>query len=365
MLRAVRSHPQLADAALAVLLCALVTAEALLGPLESGARLPDALTAPLLTLPLALRRRHPAAVAMFVVAAVKVETLLGGSAKNTIAPILPLSVAMYSLSVHAERRRLLVATAGCAALLLVAVNGRLDDLLFAGIILTVPYSVGLALRGRQRRVEDLQTQARVALEAERGRIARELHDIVAHSVGVMTVQAAAARVVMGRHPEQAEEALAAIETTGRQALSEMQRMVGFLRQKKEAQPLSPQPSLRQLEALLTEMRTAGLEIEAQIDRIPAELPPGLDLAAYRIVQEALTNSLKHSRSRSVTMHVRQLPTELRIDVLDRGPALDGGRGGAHGLVGMRERAHLYEGELEAGPTPGGGFRVVARLPTVR
>jgi signal transduction histidine kinase len=111
------------------------------------------------------------------------------------------------------------------------------------------------------------------------------------------------------------------------------------------------------------MRIAGLEIEAQIDPVRADLPPGLDLAAYRIVQEALTNSLKHSRGRSVTVTVRQLPRELQLEVLDRGPALDRGPGGAHGLVGMRERAYLYGGELEAAPTRDGGFRVVARLPT--
>jgi signal transduction histidine kinase len=366
VLRIIRTHPLAADAALAVGLCVLVLAEALLGPVERAARLPDALTAPLLTLPLVLRRRYPASVAVLVVAAVKVQALAGGSERNTIAPILPLSVAMYSLALHAERRRLVVATAGCAALLVLLVNGRADDLLFVGILLAVPFALGLAVRGRQRRVEDLEQQARAALADERARIARELHDVVAHSVGVMTVQAAAALRVMNRRPDQAGEALAAIESTGREALAEMRRMVGVLRERDEAEPLAPQPSLRHLDGLLEQMRTAGLVVDTEVDppsgSLLAELPPGVDLAAYRIIQEALTNALKHSRAQRARVLLRRLPGELQVDVLDPGPPLDGTKGGGHGLIGMRERVQLYGGRLEAATTADGGFAVRVRLP---
>jgi signal transduction histidine kinase len=362
MSRVIRARPLLADAVLSLGLCVLVAGEALLGPVEAGARVPDALTAPLLTLPLTLRRRYPAAIAVAVVAAVKVQRLAGGSERNTIAPILPLSVAMYSLALHASRRRLLLATAVCAALLGFAVDGRAEDLLFVGILLAVPFALGLAVRTRQQRVEGLEEQARVAVVEERARIARELHDVVAHSVGVMTVQAAAARRVMDRRPERAGEALAAIEATGREALSEMQRMVGFLREADDAQPLAPQPSLRHIDALVEQLRTAGLAVGLAVEPAGLVLPPGVDLAAYRIVQEALANSLKHSQAGRAEVVIRRLPGELRVEVTDPGPRKDGARGGGHGLIGMRERAQLYGGELWAGAVPGGGFEVRARLP---
>jgi signal transduction histidine kinase len=196
-----------------------------------------------------------------------------------------------------------------------------------------------------------------------------LHDVVAHNVSVMVVQAGAARRTVDRDTAGAKEAMNLIETTGRQALDEMRRLLGVLRKEddQERPALTPQPSVRYLDQLVAQVRKAGLPVELEVEGDPRPLASGVDLSAYRIVQEALTNSLKHAGPAHATVRVRYGADDVEVTVTDdgRGPeAGDGANGTAsgHGLVGIRERVALYGGELEAGPRRGGGYTVRAKLP---
>ncbi|WP_406294310.1 sensor histidine kinase [Embleya sp. NBC_00888] len=228
------------------------------------------------------------------------------------------------------------------------------------------------LEARADRLERTrEADTRAAIAEERGRIARELHDVVAHHVSVMTVQASAAQRMVARNPDRAKEAMAAVEQTGRGALVEMRRLVGILRDTTDAVGgpneghNAPQPGLDQLDTLVTQVREAGLPVELSLEGAPCELPPGIDLAAYRIVQEALTNTLKHAGPAEARVLLRYSRTELLVRVADDG------RGGStvptgdrtgHGLLGMRERVSLYGGRLYAGPRAQDGFEVLARIP---
>jgi signal transduction histidine kinase len=207
-----------------------------------------------------------------------------------------------------------------------------------------------------------EAEARAAVAEERARIARELHDVVGHSVSVMTVQASAVRRRLNPDQDQEREALEIVEQTGREALAEMRRLVGVLRRPEEAPALAPQPSLEHLDRLVSQARESGLPVELKIDGDPTQLPPGLDLTAYRLVQEGLTNAIKHAKASKADVVVRYGDGEVEITVLDDGPGGGDGGGGGHGLVGMRERVAVYGGELEAGPRAEGGYALRARLP---
>jgi signal transduction histidine kinase len=204
-----------------------------------------------------------------------------------------------------------------------------------------------------------------AVAAERARMARELHDVVGHSISVMGVQAGAVRMRLGDDLVRERDALLAVERTGRQAVGEMRRLIGLLRTGPD-EISSPSPSLRRVEHLVADMRDAGLSVELHVTGSLGALPPGVDLAGYRIVQEALTNALKHAPGSEVSVAIRAERTRLEIEVRDDGggasaPPNGEGRVG-HGLIGMRERASLYGGTLTTGAAPGGGFRVDARIP---
>ena len=205
-------------------------------------------------------------------------------------------------------------------------------------------------------------QARFAVADERTRIARELHDVVGHSVSVMTVQAAAARTLLRPHQEKEREALLVVEQTGREALAEMRRMVGVLRRPEEAPALAPQPSLEHLDRLIAHAREAGLPVELRVEGNPEPLAASVDLTAYRLVQEGLTNAIKHARARHAEVVVRYGDGHVEISVVDDGTGDGGGVSGGHGLLGMRERVSVYGGELDAGPLPAGGYCLHARLP---
>ncbi|WP_436788214.1 sensor histidine kinase [Yinghuangia sp. YIM S10712] len=238
------------------------------------------------------------------------------------------------------------------------------------------YTAELEARA-DRLMHTREADTRAALAEERGRIARELHDVVAHHVSVMTVQASAAQRTIARNPDRAREAMAAVEQTGRAALVEMRRLVGILRGNEEEAGgtvqlneghNAPQPGLDALEVLVQQVREAGVPVELSIEGVPTELPPGIDLAAYRIIQEALTNTLKHAGPAGSRVLLRYRHDELLVRVADDGrgaaanlDARDDGRTG-HGLLGMRERVALYGGRLYAGPRAGGGFEVLARIP---
>jgi signal transduction histidine kinase len=222
-------------------------------------------------------------------------------------------------------------------------------------------------RGRdelQAKLEAARTAAAErAVAEERQRIARELHDVIAHSVSVMTVQAGAVRRLL--HPDQERERLAleAIEATGREALTEMRRLVGLLREQGAIAEFTPQPSMRAVDVLVGTIREAGLPVELAVEGEPGELAPGVDLAAYRVIQEALTNALKHSGAASTEVTVRFAANGVQLDIVDAGISSPQEPTGGHGLAGMRERVAHHGGRLRAGPGVGGsGFAVSAFLP---
>jgi signal transduction histidine kinase len=253
-------------------------------------------------------------------------------------------------------------------------RGGVGNFVFTSIVFTIAWTIGFALsrkfyeadeakarlaRAERERVE----RARLAVAEERTRIARELHDVVGHSVSVMTVQASAARRLLRPHQEKEREALLVVEQTGREALAEMRKMVGVLRQPEEAPALAPQPSLEHLDRLIAHARERGLPVELRIEGNPEPLPAGVDLTAYRLVQEGLTNAIKHAQAQHAEVLVRYADGDVELTVTDDGTGDGGGESGGHGLVGMRERVSVYGGELEAGPLETGGYRLRARLPT--
>jgi signal transduction histidine kinase len=251
--------------------------------------------------------------------------------------------------------------------------GNLDGLIATsvifGIVWTIAFAVGRKFqeadeaKERAARAErEREERARSAVSEERARIARELHDVVGHSVSVMTVQASAVRRLLRPEQERERSALLVVEQTGREALAEMRRMVGVLRRPEEAPALAPQPSLEYLDKLVEQAREAGLPVDLRVEGEPVPLPAGVDLTAYRLVQEALTNTLKHARAKRAQVLVRYGSGDIEVAVSDDGRGAGSGDGAGHGLVGMRERVAVYGGELEAGPGADGGYRLCARLP---
>ncbi len=221
-----------------------------------------------------------------------------------------------------------------------------------------------AARSRADRAEaEIDRQSSQAAERERTRIARELHDVVAHHVSLIAVQAEAAGSLLPGRPDEAQRSVEVIGDTARQALTELRRLLGVLRRPSERPQTAPSASLGDLGEVLDQVRGAGLAVDFEIVGTPSPLAPGVDLTAYRIVQEALTNALKYARGARTQVHVDFGEKELRVDVVDGGgTSLDGASGAGRGLLGMRERVAIYDGELEAGPRPEGGFAVRARLP---
>jgi signal transduction histidine kinase len=243
------------------------------------------------------------------------------------------------------------------------------------IIGLLPWFIGRMVRERaahgqaaRRRAELLDSQreyhARAAALGERARLAREIHDVIAHSVSVMVIQAAGARTVMEREPDRAREALLSVERAGREALAEMRRLLGVLGDGQHLRELAPQPGIEDLDELVSRTRKAGLPASISVVGEPIAVAPGLSLCAYRVVQEALTNAIKHAGAARAEVSVRWGPDALELKVVDDGSAAGDGAAapGGHGLVGMRERAALHGGSLEAGPGPAGGFVVRARIP---
>jgi signal transduction histidine kinase len=262
--------------------------------------------------------------------------------------------------------------------LIVALNDparSLTEVLLIPAVFSLAWLGGFAHRGRAvqaleaeeraRRAErEREVTARIAVAEERARIARELHDIVAHAVSVMVLQTGAVRHrLAGEHPDDVE-ALRGVEETGRAALSEMRRLLGAMRRGDDGPELEPAPGLDRLDVLLRETRSAGLPVELHVDGDPFPLPVAIDLSAYRIVQEGLTNALKHAQAGRADVRIRYAADELRIQVSDDGvgTAGAGSDGRGHGLVGVQERVKLYGGEMSAATANGGGFRLTTTLP---
>jgi signal transduction histidine kinase len=342
----------------------------------------SAATALLITLPLLWRRRYPLTVFSVVFFGLVVTFTGGVTAHAAIvwASVLALIVAAYSVGIYSRFSRLsLGLLAGIATLIFVVFGGALPappDLFVPYVVLLLPWLMGHALRSRELRAEALQERARRleqeqafasqrARDEERARIARELHDVVAHTVSVMVVQAGAARRVVESAPEQATEALSAVETTGREAMAELRSLLGVLTPDEEEAPLMPQPGVAQLPALVQRVSDAGLPAELQVTGKPRTLAPDVDLTVYRIVQEALTNALKYAGPVRTEVALDYRDDSLKVEVLDEGGKPDGlPRAPGRGLAGMRDRVALYGGTLEAGPRMGRGYAVRAWLPLV-
>lgn len=220
---------------------------------------------------------------------------------------------------------------------------------------------GIAAQARELEREQRDAAERAVAE-ERQRIARELHDVIAHSVSVMTVQTGAVRRLLRPEQERERQALESVEATGREALTEMRRLVGLLKDSSAMPEYAPQPGLGTIDSLLETVRAAGLPVELEVDGDPRDLAPGVDLTAYRVVQEALTNALKHAGCARAWVSLHWEDEQLELEVANDAGSDGTGDGGGHGLVGMRERVSLYGGELESGTRDGGGYVVRARLP---
>jgi len=335
----------------------------------------------LATAPLAYRRRFALGsfVAMWA-AMLYLTTLVGRLADTSLVFLLVFFVSLYSLGAHA--RGLATWVGGLLVLtgivLFVATDGdpfETADVLFGSVLVGGPWAAGLAIRLRRERETDLtvrtaelerdrQEQARLAVAAERTRIARELHDVVSHAIAVTVLQARGGRRMLDLDANAVREAFTVIEHTNAQALGDMRRLLSVLRDDHPAPASEPQPSLASLDVLLDQVRAAGLTIELETTGDPADTPPGIGLSAYRIVQEALTNVLKHAPGAEVTVGVRCGQDDIEIMVSDDGAGMSTAvpASGGHGLIGMRERAAVAGGDFEAGPLSAHGFRVRARLP---
>ena len=326
------------------------------------------------TISLAWRRRAPLAV-LAVAIAISIVANVVAVLDAATTPAIAIVLAVYSAGAHTNGLRAWMGGLGAAALIAanVAEQFSLGDLLFIALIVGSGWLVGRAMRHRRERERVLERltvdlehereeKARAAVAEERVRIARELHDVVAHAISVIVLQARGGRRSLATDPGETREALDMIEATGSQALAEMRRLLGMLRRDDEEIALAPQPSLRYLDNLAEQVREAGLPVDVSIEGKPNELSPGVDLSAYRIVQEALTNALKHAGPATARVVVRYRENDLELEIADTGLGAGASNEGGHGLAGMRERVSLYGGKIEAGPRHGGGFAVKARLP---
>jgi signal transduction histidine kinase len=331
------------------------------------------------TLSLAARRRFPGAVLALSVASGLAVAALG------VPPVVlgpAILVAVYSVAAYGDRwvslAGLAAAELGSAAVQLTPGRVQAGTVVVNGLVIGAAWLLGHFVGVHRASITRLERAAaleraraelaRRAVAEERLRLARELHDVVAHSISVIAVQSGVGAHVADTQPQEAAKALAAIETTSRAALTELRRLLGVLRQEGEPQgDLAPVPGLADLDSLLAEVAKAGLGVRLRVEGTPSPLPAGVDLSAYRIIQEALTNVVKHAGPARAQVVVGYGDQEVTVEVTDDGRGVtaptDNGRARVgHGLIGMRERVAAFGGDLEVGPRPDGGYRVAARLP---
>jgi signal transduction histidine kinase len=367
-----------ADAVVAVLVLALGEAYALLDSAMADVRLPVAVAQLLAAAAIAIRSRRPFTALLLALAAMAAESILIDADPESPASPIATLLALYSVAARADRGRAAVAaTLGIAVpcvLELTADNGDIFDVWVIVPVFVVPWLAGRAVRASRRQADRLRllterlrrerdARVRLALIEEHTRIARELHDSVAHAVSVMVLQAGAAEEVLTSAPDRARAAVRASEELGRQALGDLRRMLGVLGAQEPAGALAPPVGLGQVDRLIAHMRQAGLPVRLEMHGAPAKLPAGVDISAYRIIQEGLTNALKHAGAVPTTVTLDYGHDALEVEIADDGGGL--GRaslaGAGQGLIGMRERVALYGGTLEAGHKAGGGYLVRARL----
>ena len=364
-----RLRPALADRLLAAAVLAVAVTElAVVAPLGAP------LTAVAIAAPLLWRRRRPVAVALAVLVAIALQSTLLDLASFPLGDILAMVVATYAIGAYAARRRAL------AGLGLMAVGAAVHAAVFYpdGVVpallggVALPWTIGRVVRGnrdltREGRQKNLEIErsrareARAAVTSERMRVARELHDAVAHNISVIAIQAGGADGIVERDPARTEQCVELIETVAREALAELGRLT-----RPAAAEDDDEPSLARVDRLAERARAAGVPVELSVEGPPARLHAGVDLAAFRIVQEALANAAKHARANRAWVTVRYGQRAIELEIADDGRGSNGSRAtpdsGGHGLIGMRERVALYGGSLDAGPQPAGGYRVRARLP---
>jgi signal transduction histidine kinase len=377
---AIRRHPWWTDSLLALFLTFISVGSVFVGSRHGGHVRVDALDAilvPLTTLPLALRRYRPLAVLAITASAEALSLILTSQAQFPVGVL----VALYTVASRCERP-VSIRAAEWAALPIIAgviVNngphpGRVIPEL---AVFAIAWVLGDNIRTRRAYLAELEARAarlerereerdERAVADERTRIARELHDVIAHNVSVMVVQASAGEEVFDTDPRRARESLAAVASTGRAALTELRRLLGVIRseeERDEGPAYAPQPGLEYLDELVRQVRETGLTVAVSVLGEPRRLPEGVGLCAYRIVQEALTNTLKHADASRAEVSVRYVADALELQVLDDGRASPrNGEGSGHGLIGMRERVALFGGDLSARPRSGRGYEVRARIP---
>jgi len=326
------------------------------------------------------RRRSPVVVVTLVAVLQVLEAAAGVPLQQPLVPLLASVIALYALMTAAPAWQ---AASGAAAMLVaVGIETVLQDKGFANFAFALVFLVGATIVGRTvhsrtrhaaqlaDRAENLERQqsltAQLAVQEERTRIARELHDVIAHTVSVMVVQAGAAEQIVARDPDRARAAMQAVQATGREALGEMARLLGMLREDGAEIGLTPAPGLGDLPALVDSVRRSGMDVDLQLDGYRGQLPPGQQLSVYRIVQEALTNVRKHAGRSRAAVRVTCSDTAIVAEILDEGAGRSTTEaavpGAGQGLIGMRERVALYGGTLIAGPSAAGGYLVQASIP---
>jgi signal transduction histidine kinase len=359
------------DEALAVGLTAIALLEILVVDRPLSGRLAGIAAAVVLGAAAARRVRAPL-VLLALILAISVASLalpqLGAGSIEAFAFFVLLAV--YNAAAQTSGRDTLLAAAMTFSLYITDVladsNGiYAEGVVFYALLFGAPWAAGWAIRRwrlSERQVQQEKARTAATIAAERARIARELHDVVAHSISVMVLQARGGRRVLESEPSEARDAFAIIERTGHQALEEMRRLLGMLRRSDEELALAPQPSLKELGRLVEQVRAAGLPVQVAVEGEAREVPPGVDLSAYRIIQEALTNALRHAGPARARVVLRYHQDYLELEIADDGPGTGDASGPGYGLIGMRERVSVYGGELQAGRRPEGGYALRVRLP---
>ncbi|SCG67192.1 sensor histidine kinase [Micromonospora inositola] len=370
------------DVAPAVALCVLGLVEVLMGELTGAVRAQHVAGTVLVTLALALRRRYPVLVAV-AVSGVIVAVSFGGEPPDEVAALVAVAVAAFAAGAYASTGAGVLAAVTQSAAMVVAIALDPSDSSLANVVPTIVLFIGLpllmgaayrqrwlhvlALSERARQAEETrEEQARLAVAAERRRIARELHDLVSHTVSVIAVQAEAGQQLLDREPASARAAFAAIADASRSALVELARLLRLLSADEDDRgaparvELAPQPDLAMLDPLVGRFRAAGLPARLEIEGAARPIDKGVGLSAYQLIQESLTNSLKHSEGGEVVVRLRYGSDSLDLDVRDNGKPREGSGGTGRGLLGMWERVSLCGGSLELDVSA--GFRVHARLP---
>jgi signal transduction histidine kinase len=307
-------------------------------------------------------QRRPALVATIVLGAWVGQALAGDWELEPQSELLPVALVFWALGAYLPRRQAFWSFMAAIVALVVHEPG---DVVVMGPLMSGVFAAGRLMQSREQLARALEEERghaeRYAVAEERARIARELHDVVGHAVSLMTIQAGAERLALADERPETSAALEQIELTGRRTMQEMRRLLGVLRTPEEQADLSPRPGVAQLDDLAARLSSTGLAVDVTVEGEPRLMSPGVDVSVYRIAQEALTNVLKHADARRAQVRVVHEPSTVRIEVTDDG-ASSSKPGEGYGLTGMRERVAVYGGSLEAGPSPGGGWRLVAVLP---